>query len=201
MADFIPKAAAKLKLWLQTFKARFAVHAPTLGIAPAEITATDNDVDLIIADIDDIAAKKAAQQNAVQKKKDDQALAEPRLRATIKRMKSHNLYTPAIGEDMDIIGEGDGPDPATYKPEISGQAYKGYNQINFKKGFDVIDGMHIYGRLVGTASWGPKLAYDTNSPYPHYGVTQGQAWEYMAIAVIDDVEFGLPSETVEITAI
>jgi hypothetical protein len=201
MADFIPKAAAKLKTWLLNFKTRFAVHAPTLGINPPEITSTNNDVDLIIADIDDIAAKKAAQQSAVQKKKDDQNLAEPRLRATIKRMKAHSAYTPAIGEDMDIIGEGDGPDPATYKPEISGQAFKGYNQINFIKGFNVIDGVNVYGRLVGTPAWGPKLAYDTNSPYPHYGVTQGQAWEYMLIGVVDDVEFGLPSETVEITAI
>ena len=201
MADFIPQAVDRLKSWLLNFRTKFLVHAPTTGISPVEQASTTNDCDMLIDDLDAVTAKKAELQSVVQTKKTDQQAAEPRLRATIKRMKTHALYTPAMGEEMDVVGESEAFDSTTYKPKIAGQPFNGYNQIKFEKGHAVIDGVNIYQRPKGTDTWGAKLSYDTNSPYPHYGIAQGTTIEYMAIGVIDDVETGLPSDIVEITAI
>lgn len=201
MADFIPQAADTLRSWLLNFKTKFLLHAPTTGIVVAEQASTTADCDMLIGDLDAVTAKKAELQSVVQTKKTDQEAALPRIRATIRRMKAHSSYTPAMGEEMDAVGEGEAFDGATYKPTITGQAFHGYNQINFVKGHPVIDGINIYGRAQGAAAWGAKLAYDTNSPYPHSGVAQGSTTEYMAIGVIDDVEAGLPSDIIAITAI
>jgi len=201
MADFIPQAVDRLKSWLLNFKSKFLLYATTTGIGATEQTSTTNDCDTLIGDLDAVTSKKAELQSVVQTKKTDQAAIEPRLRATIKRMKTHASYTPAMGEDMDVVGESAAFDASTYKPKISGQAFKGYNQINFEKGHPVIDGVNIYGRAKGTTDWGAKISYDTNSPYPHSGISQGSTFEYMAIGVIDDFEAGLPSDIIEITAI
>src|ERR1019366_2266549 len=120
----------------------------------------------------------------------------PVMRNTIRRMKTHDGYTDAIGQDLDIIGSDTAlPD----KPTIKAKATMNDVEISFtKKG---LDGVNVYGRLKGVATW-TFLARDTNSPYNDSRslATAGvpETREYMCIGVISDAEVGQASDIVTV---
>ncbi len=85
------------------------------------------------------------------------------VRPRVRRAKEAMGYTPAIGEDLQIIGPEAEVDYNRYSPEISAQTFPGYVEIRFRKG-PGIDGVNIYTRTAGTQPW-TRLAYDSQSPY------------------------------------
>ncbi len=200
MADFIPTRDGDLRTWADNFKAKIGVHGVTLGYTPAQVTQMQGRCDSINLKINTAEQRKADYAESVTDKETTKTTEVAALRTEANRIKANAAFTTAIGQDLEIIGTADAtPDPATYKPDTSGQAFQGYNQIKFtKKG---VDGLNIYRRVQGTTDWGSKITYDTNSPYPDHSTTSGTAYEYMAIGVVDDVEIGMPSDLVLLRAL
>ncbi len=200
MPDFIPPRDGDLRNWADNFKAKIAIHGPTLGYTAAQVTALQNRCDNLNTKISIAEQRKADYQESVTDKETIKNTEIVALRTEANRIKTNANYTSAIGEDLSIVGSGSTPpDPGTYKPDTSGQAFQGYNRITFKK--KGVDGINIYRRNSGTTDWGNKIAFDSNSPYDDHSVTPGTAYEYMAIGVIDDAEIGLPSDVVLIRAL
>jgi hypothetical protein len=196
MPDYIPHTDDGLKTWLQKRKVKLPLHAAALGLTPAQVAARQADCNAIIAEIDNVAQKRAALAPAVAAKEATKLAA---IRLQTRQEKVAAGYTPAIGQDLDIVGEETDENLAQSRPDLKGQAYEGYVRLRFKKGG--WDGVNLYTRLEGQTAW-QFLAHDTNSPYddqrPLSVPNQPETREYIAIGVVDDVEVGLPSEVVQV---
>jgi len=193
--DYVPKAIGQLLLWLANAKAKIAVHGPTLGLDPMQITEFQNLIDNVVGKIN------TAEQSMETAKADvadrDAALKEffEFARPAVQTLKNSDDYTPEIGEDLGIVGEEDGFNPALFKTTLKLTNFMGYVQIEFKKG--KTDGVKIYARLKGQSEW-TYLALDTRSPYidnrPLAQPGVAETREYIAYGVIDDVQLPTASE-------
>ena len=204
MPDFIPAGDDARKTWATAFKAAIATHGPTVELTPAEITASQAKCDAIIGRIDDKTAKKNAWQASVADADTGNTADLGDLRATIAKAKTNSNYTNAIGADLGVIGLPSGFDPDTYQAEIKGvtQIAPGQVRVDFGKAKGKVQGVNVYSRLQGTSDWN-FLARDTQSPYvdttPLATPGKPEIREYRIRAVINDVEIGDYSVTLQIT--
>jgi hypothetical protein len=197
--DYIPRNDGALLLWAQNYKNTIATAGLTLGLTPAEVNAEQVLCDSLINEINLVQAARAAAASAVKQKEDVLQTAGGALRTNIGRHKKATTYTAAIGEALKIVGSANAVDIANYKAKISVEKFAGYVRIKFTK--QGADGVNIYHRKKGTATW-LFLARDTKSPYDDHIVlaTSGQPehWEYKAFGVINDEEIGQASDIVEV---
>jgi len=112
------------------------------------------------------------------------------------------VYTPAIGEELGIIGEETVFVENDYKPTFKGKSLPGNNEISFeKKG---VAGQNIYSHPVGgdQTVW-VKIGYDSSSPYndtrPPATPGTPENREYKGRGVINDVEIGQWSDVLTLT--
>jgi len=121
----------------------------------------------------------------------------------IKTIKAHPKYTPAIGEDLKIVGDETEFVNDEYKPEGKGIALPGSVKLEFpKKG---VDGQAVYSRPVGSTdpnAW-EKLANDFHSPYfdtrPLAVAGTPEKREYKLRGLIGDTEIGQWSDVITVT--
>jgi hypothetical protein len=204
MADFIPPGDDARKTWASTFKTKIATHGPGVGLSAAQVTAAQGKCDAIVGRIDDKAAKKQEWQSSVSAAEAGNYTDFSALRDTIAAIKTNSAYTDAIGADLGIIGPADLFDPNTYQAELRGLVLSAPGQVtvNFGKAKGKVQGVNVYSRKQGTAEW-KFLARDTQSPYvdstPLAQAGTPEIREYRIRAVIDDVEIGDYSVTMQIT--
>ena len=203
MADFIPRAEDKLVTWATNLRDRMDTQGPTLGMTAAQITAFKAILQGVINAAAALEAAKTAQAGAVANLKTvrDTDLSETgQVRTTIAAWKTSGLLTDAMAKDMGVVGTAVPFNPNTYKAAITGEAHAGFVRIKFKK--LGVDGLNIYVRLKGQATW-TKLSFDSNSPYDDHTelavAGTPEVREYRAIGVLTDEEIGQPSDIVSVT--
>jgi len=174
-------------------------HLVALGLSPLDGTAITTQCDAVIDSVTAVEAAKATAKNVVATKDNQKKTSLPLTRNLMKRGKTAATYTQAIGEDLQIIGDEDGGDISTFKPELKAALFPGYVRLSFTK--KMVDGVNIYWRLKGQATW-QLMARDTVSPYDDTRLlaTPGQAEtrEYLAIGVLEDAEVGQASDIVSV---
>ena len=118
----------------------------------------------------------------------------------VQRIKGHDAYTEAKGEDLGIIGADIIVDYATVKPVLKLSLDVSHPKIKYRK--NRTDGINLYGdhddgkgmvfmKFISKTVFvdETELAAGINSA----------VWKYMAIHVVDDLEVGIPSDEVVIT--
>jgi hypothetical protein len=200
MADYIPGSDGDLVTWLANLQSKLGNYVATLGLtAPRTTQITTWCTDAISA-IQNLAQKKGEWLAASADKQTQVSAALAGLRSEIAQWKANPAMTPAIAADLLINSTGGAPDPNTYQPQLSAQAFAGYVRLKFtKKG---VDGVNLYVRKQGEAAW-QFLARDTNSPYddhtPLANAGAPEVREYQAFGVINDEQVGQPSEIARAT--
>jgi hypothetical protein len=221
---YLPGPVPQRVIWLNTFAAKLAVHATTIGVSAAEVAlvtamaAFYAYIVALIALTRTFTENLTAYRNLISNAPLGTALtpvptltapAAPALPAKIgiftyisglvQRIKGHEDYNESIGQDLGIIGDEQAPlDTANFKPKAKGQPQIGYVNLTFELGG--CDSMHIY-TWNGTSF--VYLANDTESPYhdtrPLSVPGQPENRQFQLRGVYHDVEIGVPSDTITVT--
>ena len=116
------------------------------------------------------------------------------------RFKAHPNFTPALGQQLDILGPEDTTDLTTAKPTLKATAINvGAVTIGFNK--SVSSGVRILSKR-GTEAGFSFLAIDTASPYvdTRANLAAGpELRQYQAQYLISDDPIGLVSDTLNVT--
>jgi hypothetical protein len=198
--DYVPRQDPDFVTWFQNFKTELASVAATVGLLPADVTANDNDFTLIDGKINALVAAKAAQQSAAADKIATRTLVEGRLRALVRRVKSHPGYTTAIGEQLGVIGPEDTTDLSTAKPTLTATSVlAGAVTVGFNK--SISSGVRISSKRGAEPAF-TFLASDTSSPYVdnRANLAAGpETRQYQAQYLDGDDPVGLVSDTLTVT--
>ncbi|MCI0360695.1 MAG: hypothetical protein L0211_19635 [Planctomycetaceae bacterium] len=198
--DFVPRQDPDFVTWFQNFKTQLAAVAATVGLLPADVTASDNDFTLIDGKINALAAAKAAQQSAAADKIATRTLVESRLRALVRRVKAHGGYTIALGEQLGVVGPEDTTDLNTAKPTLKATSVlAGAVTIGFNK--SISSGIKIWSKRGAEPAF-TFLATDTTSPYVDNRANLAAGPElrqYQAQYLDGDEAVGLVSDTLSVT--
>jgi hypothetical protein len=198
--DFIPKTKGDYRAWLLNLKNQITTQGPLFTLAAGEVTATTAACTAQIALADAAVAAAAALKSALQAEADGKKTTDALLRHKISAWKQMPGFTPAIAQELRVIGSAAAFDPGAYKPEFKVKITGGEIRLDWvKKGADAV---HIYGRLRGQPGW-TLLGMDTSSPYidgrPLVQANVAEVREYMLRGVLTDVEIGLDSDIQSIT--
>ena len=123
----------------------------------------------------------------------------PRLAGLAAHIKTHKNYTPAIGQDLWLIGSTSVVDPGSWKPVLSTQNQAGHPIIVWSKGkagaieiwVDRGDGKSFVFLTINTE---PNTTDTT--PLPVEGV--GAIWKYKAIYRLHDEQVGQWSDVISV---
>jgi hypothetical protein len=198
--DYVPRPDPDFLTWYQNFKTELAGVAASVGLLPADVTAVDNDFTLIDGKIATLTAAKAAQQAAAADKAASRALVEGRLRAVVRRVKSHPAYTTALGEQLGVVGPEDTTDLNTARPTLKATSVlAGAVTIGFNK--SISSGIKIWSKRGAEPAF-TFLATDTTSPYVDNRANLAAGPElrqYQAQYLDGDDPVGLVSDTLSVT--
>jgi len=201
MKDFIKKTDSLLVAWCTNFKTQIDIAATSMGLDQQFVTLQKSICDNITTAIANTDLAKNDYKVKVDIKQSIIADGIQQLRGAANQIKSNSKYTDGIGQSLGIVGTPDAPiDTQNFKPTITLALGHGYVIVKFtKKG---IEGVNVYSRLQGSATW-TFLAHDTHSPYDDHRMlaTAGapENREYMVIGALNDSEIGVPSDIASIT--
>ncbi len=124
----------------------------------------------------------------------------PRLSALVAQIKTNKNYTPAIGQDLWLIGSSTSVDPSTWKPQLNLQNKAGHPIIAWTKGdasaieiwVDRSDNANFVMLTINTE---PNT--NDNSPLPPPGNTA--MWKYKAIYRFHDEQVGQWSDVISVS--
>jgi len=198
--DFIPPAKGDYRAWLLNLKTQITTQGPLFTLPAGEVTATTGACTAQIALADAAVAAASALKSALQAEADGKKTTNALLRNKISDWKQMPLFTPAIAQELRVIGAAAAFDPGAYKPDFKVKIAGGEIRLDWvKKGADAV---HIYGRLRGQPGW-TLLGMDTSSPYidgrPLAQANVPETREYKLRGVVQDVEIGLDSDILSIT--
>lgn len=198
--DFIPDPDANFVVWLQNYRTQIAAVAATVGLTPADVTALGDDFTAVQTAINTLAAKKAEQQAAAADKQATRKAVEKRARALANRIKAHPNFTPALGQQLGVIGPEDTTDLSITAPTLVVQAViAGSVTIGFNK--SVSSGARILSKRGAEGAF-TFLAVDTESPYADSRPNLGggpETRQYQAQYLDGDDPVGLPSAVLVVT--
>jgi hypothetical protein len=224
----IPASDSSFLEWLNNFQMKLGGYAPTFGISAAEVTQAGNDYTLLnyllnqINALDNDGQSRTAYKNLILKGAIGSAAGtypalptfgavptavpvgiRARCVSLVARIKANTACTDAIAQDLDIVAPASTFDAATFQPVISAKLTASLEvTVTFNKASGQIDGVNVYVRLQGQSAW-KKLAFDSVSPYvdnsPLAVAGTPEVREYRVRAVLNDVEIGVPSDTVQVT--
>lgn len=200
MPDYMPRNDGDKIEWYNNYSGKIGADGPTVGLAAAEISAIQLKIGTYLSQFNGLVQLKNTLKATTATTRTTEKTLLASLRQQIARLKTHAGYTPAIGENLDVIGEDEAFDPDTFKPRLTLAVFPGTVRSDFIKG--PTDGVNIYCRLRGQAGW-KFVSRDTNSPYEdHTPLAQAgvpEEREYAARAVLNDEEIGLMSDIVSVT--
>ncbi len=198
--DYLKKVEADYVGQHDGWKAAAHAVGATVGFSPEDLAAIDADNAALHADI---AASNAADSIAQQKTQTKQTTVrnvKARHRAKAQQTKKDPNYTPAIGEQLKIVGDEDSTDLSTSKPTLTVKVLPhGATEAGFNK--SISHGVNLYCKR-GSETTATFLARDTSSPYvdnrPLLVPGQPETRTYTAIYVVGDDEIGLVSDAVAV---
>ncbi len=211
--------------WLNNFAEKKETHAALFGFDSTSVTQTEQDALMFAYIVGVIDQNKQDSQEFTTYKKilRDGPKSQPtatfpsyeppapvptivpadifgRVSDDVAVIKANTNYTPALGQDFDIIGAASTFDPATYTTKISGKAFPDGVELKFsKKG---ASGVNFYTRMRGEASW-QFLVKALTSPIIDTRALAvsgtAEVREYMAIGIKGNNEIGLESNIITVT--
>lgn len=197
---FFPRDIAGQRAWLVNYKAQIAAVGASVGLTPAQITATQNSCQQMIAEIDTTdamltaATAKVAERNLLIK--NQMAV----LRPAITTIKKNPAYTATIGEQLDVIGEGITMDTATIRSSVKLSVVP--QGVDIKFSLEHCKSGNIYC-MRGTETEFTLLKTVT---HPHTIDTRPnlisgtpEVRRYQVILAVNDEEVGVPSAVEAIT--
>jgi hypothetical protein len=201
--DFIPNPDNDYAAWYATFNAGVIARQGTFGLTAPEVTQVTNDNTDIHTKLTNLDNTAIAAAQAVADKRNSRSGTEGRARTLIRRLKAHPNYTPAIGQQLNIVGAEDTTDLSTAKPTLTGTALPhSVFELQFNK--SIADGVNLYSKRDGDADF-VFLARDSNSPYvdnrPCVVMGQPENRQYKAIYVQADGEIGQASDIVTLVCL
>jgi len=206
MKAYIPIPEVLLSAWLQRLDDNIDTYAATLNISPAMVAAIKagnqsaiDAIGAVLAARSDLAGKVAIKNTAV-------ASAVHLVRDQVALFKKQPGYTEAIGEALGVVPSDNPFDPNTYQARILSAvntAPGGVVKLRFSKAHGNISGINLYYRLQGQTAF-QLVGFRQNTPFlddttPLAQPNVPEVREYQAIAVISDVEIGIPSDIVAVT--
>jgi hypothetical protein len=199
--DFIPKRDGDLDVYEENFVNKLSIHAPALSMDDALVTELRTGILSHRLAFSNMISKRAESKSATEDNYSKKISAINDLRRAAKIVKSLKNYTPAIGDDLQIIGADLPPEDVTQlKPVLNTKVNGAVAFIKFRKG--EADGIKLYSRR-GTESEFTLLASTTQSPYVdnrHKILgSQPEQREYYAVYFIDMNDIGLISDTIKVT--
>lgn len=198
--DFLKNTDSELDEQEENFITEIPVHAPTLGILPAEY---DNTVTILTthrSSFTSMHTAKAAAKAAVALNQDNKKTAIAEFRRIAKKIKSSTGYTEEIGKALGIIGPDIvPPDPSTLKPALKAKISGHEVIIEFNK--QNMDGVRIYSKR-GTQANFEHIATDHYSPYHDTRTKLSEGFpeerQYYAFYCDDDIDVGIQSDTISV---
>lgn len=124
----------------------------------------------------------------------------PRLSGLVAHLKTHPKYTPAIGQDLWIVGVAQIIDPSTWKPILSIQNSAGHPIIAWTKA--KASALEIWvdrGDDKGFAFLTINTQPNTNDPAPLPAPGTSAVWKYKAIYRYHDEQVGQWSDVISVT--
>ncbi len=198
--DYIPASDPEFQTWFQNYKAQVAALAATFNLTAGEVTAVETDFTSFQTKLNTLNTRKAEQQAAAADKTTTRGAVVGRARALANRFKAHPNFTPALGQQLDILGPEDTTDLTTAKPTLKATAINvGAVTIGFNK--SVSSGVRILSKR-GTEIGFSFLAIDTASPYvdTRANLAAGpELRQYQAQYLVSDDPIGLVSDTLNVT--
>ena len=199
-SNFIPRRDGDLYTLEGNFSRKIVIHGPALGLDADEIAESVAILERHMNAYSGMNSKKAESKSATELNLQESRNAKNELRRIAKKIKACKKYTPAIGDDLSIIGP-DVPEQAlaTMKPSLSA-VYNG-NELVIKFRKNGTSGVNIYSRR-GSETDYAFLGFDASSPYIDARVkldtSRPEAREYYAMFIDGDKEIGQPSNTLKV---
>lgn len=182
------------------FKAAAHEVGASVGFTAGDLTAIDADNAALRAAIAASSAADALAQTKTEAKKTVVKGVKTRHRALAQQAKKNSGYTPALGEQLKIVGAEDSTDLTTAKPTLTGKALPhGAAEAGFNK--SISDGVNMYCQRDGDAA-PVLLGRQNHSPFtdnrPLLVAGKPEKRTYTALYVKNDAEVGLVSDALVI---
>ena len=194
--DYLNKVEADYVAQHDQFKTAAHDVGATVGFTAGDLTAIDADNAALHTAVAASNAADAAAQTKTSAKQTVVKGVKARHRALAQQAKQDPGYTPALGEQLKIVGPEDSTDLTTSKPTLTGKVLPhGAVEVGFNK--SISHGVNIYCQR-GSETGPVFLARDTSSPYvdnrPLLVANTPETRKYTAIYVVGDAEIGLVSD-------
>lgn len=187
------------RAWLVSFKASIPGLGLAVGMSQNEITQFISYCDAAIGAIDNAVAKENAYDSALADRLSLVNVAIDYVRPIIRRIKTSPNYTTTIGETLDIIAESITIDPATVKPSLTLKVQPGGVRARIKR--NGAESVNLYMRRAGQPNWTlicrvERASCEDTTPLLNAAVPELR--EYRVVAVMNDVEVGIPSDSKQV---
>jgi len=217
---YLPRGEDKKVTWLNTFSENLPVHAATVGVTGAEVTATTDDAAMFAYQVKVSGIFVSEKESRVSYKNllaygkigtvvggiapvpvlpvPPNAVPAgifPRVTLLVARIKKHPNYNESIGKDLGIIGAEQDDNTDKMQPALKVVLKGGKPEIMWKKA--EADALYIE---VDRDRQGWKfLAVDTEPDYTDTAaITAPAMWKYRAIYLISDEKVGKWSDIASI---
>ena len=194
-----PTAYELRRAWLVSFKASIPTYGPVVGLTAGELSQFTSLCDAAVAGIDNFTAKENAYDSALANR---EALVDGLmvfLRPIIRRIKTNANYTTTIGETLDIIPDSTPIDPATVQPSLTVLVQPGGVLARIRR--NGAESVNLYMRRPSHPNWALICRVERASCEDKTLLANAalpEVREYRAIAVINDVEVGIPSDSKQV---
>ena len=191
--DYVPKPDQGFSQWGETFNKNLEPYEGQLGITPEVKTQIQNHLDAVKLKLGEVDGQKKSLQGLTKLKNQIVAEAKQFFRNLANKIKTHDSYTPAIGEALGIVGAEDTSMQSINDamPEFWLTLLSDHIRVDWKK--EIFDGVKIMSKR-GNETTFTLLNTDNYSPYEDTrknlvaGVPEMR--EYQLIYFLDDKEVG-----------
>ncbi|MFN8283965.1 MAG: hypothetical protein U0U67_12170 [Chitinophagales bacterium] len=199
--DYLPNRDAELDTWELNFITKLPAIATALGIPTADVTKVTATINQHRITYNTTVAKKneaiaATNTNTLKKKE-----TKDSIRKLAKQLKANNLFTEAIGRELDILTK-EVTFPANEKPTLTATIDAHHVVLKYVK--HTHQGIIIYTKR-GDETEFENLGFCTKTKFidtrANIDVSKPEERQYKAIYIADDVPTGIESDVVSITVI
>lgn len=199
--DYLPTTDGDLLIWYDHFKTNLMAQQAVLKLSDADIATVTSDGNELHEKVFAANAAAAAAHHANHEKKASSGNILNRVRGVVRRIKSQNEYTDALGRLLGIVGSEANTDLSTTKPVLTAKDQTGgVVLLRFQKYHS--HGVNIYCQRDDESDF-VFLARDTQTSYldnrPLLMPGKPEQRRYTAVYIYKDVEVGAYSDDLVVT--
>lgn len=159
---FVPGSNGRLSTWAANYKAKIALHGPTLGLSAEQINDQQTAAQGIIDTLNKIEQKKSELAQATTAKKLFKDNEFKAIRGAAAGYKKVSGYTEDIGRELGVVATGVNITTEDLKPSARLKTEPGLVKVFFNK--RKMYGVTIFSKLQGATQW-DELTSEITSPY------------------------------------